>query len=86
MVGVRGFEPPWVAPPDPKSGASANSATRPNLLIKNSPPSRDASALRVVDQFRHSRLIDFKGLFDIRSNTTNSECSRIAADVQNFHA
>ncbi len=27
MVRKGGLEPPWVAPPDPKSGASANSAT-----------------------------------------------------------
>ncbi len=29
LVGEKGFEPPWVAPPDPKSGASTSSATRP---------------------------------------------------------
>ena len=27
LVRKGGLEPPWVAPPDPKSGASANSAT-----------------------------------------------------------
>src|SRR5689334_2281353 len=27
MVRKGGLEPPWVSPPDPKSGASANSAT-----------------------------------------------------------
>ena len=27
LVRKGGVEPPWVAPPDPKSGASANSAT-----------------------------------------------------------
>src|SRR5579859_3662687 len=27
MVRKGGLEPPWVTPPDPKSGASANSAT-----------------------------------------------------------
>ena len=27
MVRKGGVEPPWVSPPDPKSGASANSAT-----------------------------------------------------------
>ncbi|MDO8746933.1 MAG: hypothetical protein Q7J70_04625 [Thermodesulfovibrionales bacterium] len=30
-------------------------------------------------------MIDFKGLFDIRSNTANSECSGITAIIQNFH-
>jgi hypothetical protein len=27
MVREKGLEPPWITPPDPKSGASANSAT-----------------------------------------------------------
>ena len=27
MVRKGGLEPPWISPPDPKSGASANSAT-----------------------------------------------------------
>jgi hypothetical protein len=27
LVRKGGLEPPWVSPPDPKSGASANSAT-----------------------------------------------------------
>lgn len=48
MVGVRGFEPPWVAPPDPKSGASANSATRPNLLFKNRTVSPDSFAVKTA--------------------------------------
>ena len=36
LVGERGLEPPRVTPPDPKSGASASSATRPCFNIKYS--------------------------------------------------
>jgi hypothetical protein len=37
MVRVKGVEPPRLAAPDPKSGASANSAT-PACVIKNGEP------------------------------------------------
>ncbi len=32
LVRKGGLEPPWVSPPDPKSGASANSATFAHLV------------------------------------------------------
>jgi hypothetical protein len=34
MVRKGGLEPPWVSPPDPKSGASANSATFARRIAK----------------------------------------------------
>lgn len=30
VVGKRGLEPPWIAPPVPKTGAYTNSATCPD--------------------------------------------------------
>src|SRR6185295_19521990 len=33
VVGAEGFEPPSLSGPDPKSGASASSATRPKTLV-----------------------------------------------------
>ncbi len=37
MVGAKGIEPPCIAAPDPKSGASTNFATRPfqNIQLSN---------------------------------------------------
>src|ERR1022692_2965560 len=34
LVRKGGLEPPWVTPPDPKSGASANSATFAGRIAK----------------------------------------------------
>src|SRR6059058_104570 len=42
MVRKEGLEPPWVSPPDPKSGASANSAT---LALQSSGSALDVSAM-----------------------------------------
>ncbi len=32
VVGAKGIEPPCIAAPDPKSGASTNFATRPFII------------------------------------------------------
>ena len=37
LVRKGGLEPPWVTPPDPKSGASANSATFASITYGRSP-------------------------------------------------
>ena len=45
-----GLEPPWVSPPDPKSGASANSATFAGTLLEQLPGARAVRALQ--DHYR----------------------------------
>jgi hypothetical protein len=56
LVGVEGIEPPWVTPLDPKSSASASSATRPRLILKDisnidqSSPTRSVTELNRMSE------------------------------------
>ena len=58
-MGERGLEPPRVTPPDPKSGASASSATRPCFNIKYS---------RHVCSTSRRYVVNIKGFATILSN------------------
>ena len=49
----RGLEPLWIAPPDPKSGASANFATRAFLSIKGLGGFDDLLFAFVLQIFQH---------------------------------
>ena len=51
----RGLEPLWIAPPDPKSGASANFATRAARDPRNGLGSGVAGCLRLVAEGRRGK-------------------------------
>ena len=63
---MKGLEPPRCYPPDPKSGASANSATSAYLIVLNAymiltqaPPNCQAAVIPEISGF-HCRKINFK--------------------------